>query len=102
MFESIFNGISEFFSDVLPHTFCVPCFLKGLAEGFAIGVIALVAIAASPAWLAIALVVTLAAVGIYAVTKLVSNWHNMCFTHIYDNSTRWTLAQFTDTVLIVD
>jgi hypothetical protein len=77
MFESIFHGISEFFSDVLPHTFCVPCFLKGVAEGFAIGLVTLAAIAASPAWLAIALVVALTAVGIYGITKLVSNWHNM-------------------------
>lgn len=80
MFEKIFNGITEFFDDVLPDEFCVPCFLKGRAEGLLIGVTALAVIAAAPAWLAVALTVGLAVVGVYGMAQLAHNWGNMSDT----------------------
>lgn len=77
MFEQIFNGISEFFSNVVPGQFCLSCFINGLFEGLAIGILALAAIAAAPAWLAVALVVGLAVLGAYGIAQLVNNWGTM-------------------------
>lgn len=72
MFESISNGISEFFSNVLPHEFCFPCFLKGLGEGLVIGGLALLAIAALPE-----LAVVGAVLGILGGVALIENWPKM-------------------------
>jgi hypothetical protein len=77
MFESIFNGIGELFSDVLPGQFCWSCFFSGLVEGLALGFVALAVIAAAPAWLAVALAVGLAALGAYALMQLAANWNAM-------------------------
>jgi hypothetical protein len=77
MFERIFNGIGEFFSDLLPDEFCFPCFLKGLVRGLSLGLVALAAIAAAPAWLAIALTVGLLAFGVYSIMELAKNWDQL-------------------------
>lgn len=77
MFERIANGISEIFSDVAPHTFCVPCFLEGLAEGAVIGVATIAVIAALPEALAVAATVGLAAYGVYGMAQLAKNWSGM-------------------------
>ncbi|WP_095987982.1 hypothetical protein [Cystobacter fuscus] len=77
MFERIFNGICEFFDDLLPDEFCLPCFLKGVAEGLLIGLGALILIASAPAWLAVALTIGLVAFGIYGAVQLVESWPSM-------------------------
>jgi hypothetical protein len=77
VFGDIFGGIQEFFSDLLPDGFCVPCFLKGFATGLGIGLLALAAIAAAPVEIAIALTVGLAVVGVYGMTQLAANWNHM-------------------------
>lgn len=77
MFENIYHGIDELFGDVLPDEFSWPCFLKGAAIGFTIGLAALLAIATAPGWLAVALTLGLAAWGVYGIGQLVKNWGNM-------------------------
>jgi hypothetical protein len=80
MFESLYGSIKEGFASLLPHDFCVPCFLKGLAEGIgfgvlSIGVLAVVATLAAPLAGAIALI--LAIVGITGLAYMAANWKNM-------------------------
>ncbi|MGA2137037.1 MAG: RHS repeat-associated core domain-containing protein [Bryobacteraceae bacterium] len=77
MFESLMHGIEQGFSDILPHSFNVPCFLKGAVKGFAVGLLVLGAIAAAPAWLATALVVGIAVVGVIGLVSLASKWKGM-------------------------
>jgi len=77
MFERIFNGICEFFDELVPDEFCLSCFLKGLAEGLVVGLAALALIAAAPAWLAIALTIGLVAWGVYGAMQLVDSWPTM-------------------------
>jgi hypothetical protein len=80
MFESLIGSIQSGFSNLLPHDFCVPCFLKGLAEGIgfgalAIGALALVATFAAPIAGAVALIVAVA--GIAGLAYMAANWKNM-------------------------
>jgi hypothetical protein len=77
LFENIISGIGEFFDDVWPDEFCWPCFLEGAAQGFAIGFLALAAIASAPAWLAVGLTVGLLALGAYGMAQLAANWDRM-------------------------
>jgi hypothetical protein len=77
MFEQLMGSIQDTFRDIMPEGFCLSCFLTGLVEGAAIGLLAMAAIATAPAWLAVALVVGLAALGAYGIYNLVSNWDQM-------------------------
>jgi len=77
VFEQITSGISQLFSDVMPHTFCIGCFLKGLVQGAALALVAVAAIAALPAELAIVATVGLAALGVYGISQLAKSWGGM-------------------------
>jgi hypothetical protein len=76
VFANIFSGISEFFSNALPG-FSVGCFLKGVVEGLAFGLGALLVIAALPAELAVLVAVGLIALGIVGLVSLANAWPSM-------------------------
>jgi hypothetical protein len=77
MFESLMGSIGQTFGNIMPHEFCVPCFLTGVAKGLGVGLLVLGAIASAPAWLATGLVIGIAAVGVVGLVSLASNWKNM-------------------------
>jgi hypothetical protein len=77
VFEKIAHGISEVFSDVMPHTFCVGCFLQGLVEGAVLAIATVAIIAALPEALAIAATVGLAVYGVYGLAQLAKSWSGM-------------------------
>jgi hypothetical protein len=77
VFEGLLNSIESGFTNLLPSNFCIPCFLKGLLEGAAIGFATLALIASAPGWLAVALAVGLAALGAYGIYHLVNDWSGM-------------------------
>ena len=77
MFESLISDISEGFSDLLPHEFCLPCFFKGLAQGLAIGLSTLLLIALLPEAAALAVTVALVTLGVAGLAKLAATWHTM-------------------------
>ncbi|OJH42805.1 hypothetical protein [Cystobacter ferrugineus] len=77
MFERLFDSICEFFDDLIPDEFCLPCFLQGAAEGLLVGLATLAVIAAAPAWLAVGLTVGLLAYGVYNLYNLAENWSRL-------------------------
>ena len=74
-FTSALKDIEDTFGNVLPSEFCVPCFVKGLLEGAAVGaltVAGLAAIAASAPVAATIAAIALAVLGVVGAVKLVS------------------------------
>lgn len=77
MFDSLIESVQEFWDDVTPDEFCVPCFVKGLARGAAIGLTTLLVIASLPAAAAAATVAVLAVVGVAGAAVLAARWKTM-------------------------
>lgn len=77
MFESLIHSVQEFWDDVKVDDFCVPCFVKGLAKGAAIGLTALLVIASLPAAAATAAAVVLTVVGVAGAAVLAARWKTM-------------------------
>jgi hypothetical protein len=79
-FTDLISDIDQSFQDILPKHFCIPCFIKGLLEGVAVGALAvagLAALAAAAPLAATVAAVALAAVGIAGLASLVSSWKGM-------------------------
>jgi hypothetical protein len=79
-FVDLISDIDQSFKDVLPKHFCVPCFVKGVLEGVAVGALAVAGLAALAAAAPLAATVTgvaLAVIGIAGVVRLVSSWKGM-------------------------
>lgn len=80
MFEGLLSSIESGFSNLLPSGFCAPCFVKGVLEGAAVGLLAglgLAALAAASPVAATIAAVALAVLGVVAVVSLVSKWGHM-------------------------
>jgi hypothetical protein len=71
-YTDVQNDIEQNFPPTPPNEFCLPCFLKGVAEGALFGLAALGVIALAPE-----AAILIAAIGIVGLIKLAHDWPTM-------------------------